>query len=167
MAYRNRVFVSFDGDKDIRYYRLMKAWRQNDNTAFNFHDAHDLFYARDTSLESSIKSRLGQRLASAKVFILLIGTSTRYLFKFVRWEIEQALRLKLPIIAVNLNKTRHFDSAFCPPLLSNELVMHVSFNSRINQQALETWPLKHRSLAATGARGPYYYEDTTYARFGL
>ena len=26
MAYRNKTYVAFDGDKDIRYYRLMKAW---------------------------------------------------------------------------------------------------------------------------------------------
>jgi hypothetical protein len=32
MAYRNKTYVAFDGDSDIRYYRLMKAWKQNDNT---------------------------------------------------------------------------------------------------------------------------------------
>ena len=42
MAYRNKVFVSFDGDADIHYYRLMCAWKQNDRTPFNFYDAHDL-----------------------------------------------------------------------------------------------------------------------------
>jgi hypothetical protein len=49
MAYRNKVFVSFDGDNDIHYYCLMKAWKQNDRTDFNFNDAHDIKQARDTS----------------------------------------------------------------------------------------------------------------------
>jgi hypothetical protein len=49
MAYRNKTYVTFDGDSDIRYYNLMKAWRQNDNTDFNFYDAHDLNTALDTS----------------------------------------------------------------------------------------------------------------------
>lgn len=42
MAYRNKVYVSFDADSDIRYYYLMKAWKQGDNTSFNFYDAHDV-----------------------------------------------------------------------------------------------------------------------------
>lgn len=42
MAYQNKTYVAFDGDRDIHYYRLMKAWRQNNNIYFNFMDAHDL-----------------------------------------------------------------------------------------------------------------------------
>ena len=49
MAYRNKTYVAFDGDKDMRYYNLMKAWKQNDNTNFNFYNAHDLNTARDSS----------------------------------------------------------------------------------------------------------------------
>ena len=37
MAYRNKTYVCFDGDTDMRYYNLMKAWKQNDNTDFNFY----------------------------------------------------------------------------------------------------------------------------------
>ena len=48
MAYRNKTYVAFDGDNDMRYYQLMKAWNQNDSTSFNFHDAHDINSARDT-----------------------------------------------------------------------------------------------------------------------
>ena len=103
MAYRNKVFVSFDGDKDIHYYRLMCAWKQNDYSPFNFYDAHDVNSARDTSTEDTIKSKLRERLNATKVFVLLVGESTRYLYKFVRWEIEQAISLDLPIIVVNIN----------------------------------------------------------------
>ena len=42
MAYRNKTYVAFDGDNDMRYYQLMKAWKQKDSTSFNFHDAHDI-----------------------------------------------------------------------------------------------------------------------------
>lgn len=41
MAYRNKVYVSMDADNDLRYYYLMKAWKQSDYTPFNFYDAHD------------------------------------------------------------------------------------------------------------------------------
>ena len=42
MAYRNKVYVSMDADNDLRYYYLMKAWKQNDYSSFNFYDAHDI-----------------------------------------------------------------------------------------------------------------------------
>ena len=70
MAYRNKVFVSFDGDSDIHYYRLMKAWKQRDGSDFPFYDAHDNT-ALDTSLETTIKSRLSERLKNSKVVVSL------------------------------------------------------------------------------------------------
>lgn len=87
MAYRNKTYVAFDGDNDMRYYQLMKAWKQSDNTAFNFYDAHDINSARDSSQEESIKRQLRERMTNSKVFILLIGENTKYLRKFVKWEI--------------------------------------------------------------------------------
>ena len=75
MAYRNKTYVAFDGDKDIRYYLLMKAWKQSDKTDFNFYDAHDLNTARDSSQEESIKRQLRERMANSKVFVLLIGVT--------------------------------------------------------------------------------------------
>ena len=51
MAYRNKTYVAFDGDNDMRYYQLMKAWKQSDSTSFNFYDAHDINRSRDSSLE--------------------------------------------------------------------------------------------------------------------
>ena len=36
MAYRNKTYVAFDGDTDIKYYRTMQMWKQNDNTDFNW-----------------------------------------------------------------------------------------------------------------------------------
>lgn len=92
MAYKNKTYVAFDGDNDIRYYNLMKAWKQNDNSNFNFFDAHDINNALDSSTEETIKKRLRERMANSKVFVLLVGESTRYLYKFVRWEIEQAIK---------------------------------------------------------------------------
>ena len=160
MAYRNKVYVSFDGDNDINYYWLMRAWKQNDKTNFNFYDAHDLNSARDSSLEETIKRKLRQRLLNSKIFVVLIGESTRYLYKFVRWEIEQALALDLPIIGVNLNGLRFQDSERCPPIIRGDLAIHISFNARILQYALETWPDNHNSLKRQRVSGPYYYKQS-------
>lgn len=167
MPYRNKVFVSFDGDKDIHYYRLMRSWKQNDNSPFNFFDAHDLSTARDTSLEATIKRSLRDRLNQSRIFVSLIGESTRYLFKFVRWEIEQAQSLGLPIIAVNLNGTRSMDPQRCPPLIRDYLTMHISFKAAILQHSLENWPAEFTRLRRQGKSGPYYYKQDVYRGLGL
>ena len=78
-------------------------------------------------------------MLNTKVFIVLIGQSTQYLYKFVRWEMEQALRLDIPIIAVNLNGKRQKDDNRCPPIIRDELAIHISFNARIVQYALANW----------------------------
>lgn len=167
MAYRNKVFVSFDGDNDIHYYRLMTAWKQNDNTPFNFYDAHDINTARDSSTENTIKIRLRERLVNSKVFVSLIGEQTRYLRKFVRWELEQAVSLGLPIIGVNLNGVRSLDSNRCPPVLRDELVVYISFNANILQHALEYWPDEFDRLKKEHKTGSRYYSDDVYKRLGL
>lgn len=66
MAYRNKTYVCFDGDTDIKYYNLMKAWKQNDNTDFNFYDAHDLNTAYDSSKEESIKKAIKRKTIKYK-----------------------------------------------------------------------------------------------------
>ena len=114
MPYRNKTYVCFDADNDIHYYRLMLAWKQSDKTDFQFYNAHDLNRLLPTSSEETIKRKLRERLRNTKVFIVLIGKSTQYLYKFVRWEMEQALMLNIPIIAVNLNGKRQKDKDRCP-----------------------------------------------------
>lgn len=167
MAYRNKTYVSFDGDNDMHYYRLMQAWHQNDKSSFQFYNAHDLNTARDTSQEESIKRQLRERLKNTKVFVVLVGQSTRYLTKFVKWETEQALRSGMPMIAVNLNGIRHRDDRRCPPLIRDKLVMHVGFHSRIMQHALENWPAQHYDEVRKGTSGPFYYTADVYQSFGL
>ena len=167
MAYKNKVFVSFDGDKDIHYYRLMRAWKQNDNSSFNFYDAHDVSSSRDTSTEETIKRSLRTRLNATKVFVLLVGEGTRYLYKFVRWEIEQALSLELPIIVVNLNGLKGIDTHLCPSILRDELAMHISFKSAILQYALEKWSSQYYRLKDNLKTGPYYYDAHIYNKLGL
>ena len=135
MAYRNKTYVAFDADNDIRYYRLMQAWKQSDRTNFNFYDAHDLNNLRSYSSEQTIKRRLKERLTNSKVFVLLIGRQTKFHYKFVRWEIENAIELNLPILCVNLNGMRSMDNNLCPPILKNKLALHISFNSKIIEKA--------------------------------
>lgn len=166
MAYHNKVYVSMDADNDLHYYRLMQAWRQNDNVGFNFYDAHDINTIYDKS-EASIKAGLEERFRHTKVFVLLVGNHTKYLYKYVRWEIMQAKKRDLPCIVVNINGKRLCDDNLCPALMRDHLAIHISFNARILQYALENWPEVSKRYARDGKTGPFYYSDEVYDRLGI
>ena len=161
-TYTNKTYVAFDADNDIRYYRLMQAWKKNDNTSFNFYDAHDLNNLMPRSSEETIKNKLAERLRNTKVFILLVGNNTKYLYKFVRWEIEQAIKRQIPIIVVNLNGKKSKDSSLCPAILDDELAVHVSFNQKIIEYAINNWVASDSSYRSNGKTGAYYYKDSVY-----
>lgn len=162
MAYTNKTYVCFDADSDMHYYRLMTAWKENDRFAFNFHNAHYINNLRDGSSEVTIKSKLRERLANTKILVVLIGRSTKNLYKYVRWEIEYAIENDIPIVAVNLNGRREMDSTLCPPLLRNELALHVNFSHKIINKVLNEWPAAHAKLRREGKRTDYRLTDSVY-----
>ena len=166
-TYTNKTYVAFDADNDIRYYRLMQAWKKNNNTSFNFYDAHDLNNLMSYSTEETIKAKLAERLRSTKVFVLLVGGTTKNLYKFVRWEIEQAIKRKIPIIVVNLNGKKSKDSNLCPAILNDELSIHVSFNQKIIEYAIDNWESSDTKYRSAGKSGAYYYEESVYKKLGL
>ena len=166
MGYRNKTYVIFDGDNDIWAYAYMKGWNQIEHIEFDFYDAHDLQPLTDRASEETVRARLRQRLSNSKQAIVLIGESTRHLFKFVRWEIETALDLDFPIIGVNLNGSRKYDAELCPPILRDKYAVHVPFKAKIIQYALDHFPDEYakRDVSAGGNR---LYNDSVYTRLGL
>ncbi|MBI2325865.1 TIR domain-containing protein [Candidatus Collierbacteria bacterium] len=167
MSYKNKTYVAFDGDTDMWAYRLMTAWKSNENMDFNFYNAHDLNSARDTSTEESIKSQLRERMANAKQMVLLVGEKTKNLRKFVPWEIELARKKDVSIIVVNLNGDREYDSTLCPSAVGTEVyTMHVSFNAKIIQYALDNFPSRYQDHK-NEFPGNYFYKETVYKELGL
>jgi MTH538 TIR-like domain (DUF1863) len=166
MAYRNKTYICFDGDTDMNYYRLMQAWKDNENHDFNFHDAHDLNTSRDSSQEESIKRQLRERFANSNLLVVLIGEKTKLLTKFVKWEMEVAQRLDLPIIGVNLNGSRQSDDR-CPPAIKGELAVFVPYGQKIISYAMDKWPSSHKSYRDQGKGGAYIYNDSVYQQLGI
>jgi len=166
MSYRNKTYVIFDGDNDIWAYAYMKGWKQSEHIEFDFHDAHDLRPLTDRASEQTVRERLHQRFSNSKQAIVLIGESTRNLYKFVRWEIETAIELDFPIIGVNLNGSPKDDAELCPPLLRGRYVVHIPFKAKIIQFALDHFPDEYvkRNVTAGGNR---HYNDSVYTRLGL
>lgn len=161
MVHKNKVYVAFDGDNDMSYYNLLKAWNANENIDFTFYNVHSINTARDSSQETSIKNQLRIRLNTTKVLILLVGEHTRYLYKFVRWELETALRMNIPIIAVNLNGLRYMDKNRCPPIIQDEFVVHIAFNRKALKYAIDNWPEYYQSHK-NSQNGAMYYKDGIY-----
>lgn len=167
MAYRNKYYACFDGDTDIHYYYLLTAWSANQDHEFNLYDAHALSQARDSSSEETIKRSLRERLRNSKALIVLVGESTKNLYKFVRWEIEVAISYNLPIIVVNLNGKRAMDDTLCPPILRTELAVHIPFKQSIIWHAMNDWLISVNRHKRDGYKGPCYYLDSVYNSLGL
>lgn len=165
MAYKNKVYISMEADSDLKYYNMMIAWKVIDKN-FTFYNAHEINTITDKS-EESIKAGLMERFRNTKIFILLVGEKTKNHFKYVRWEIEQAIKRKLPIIVVNLNKNRRFDDKLCPPILDHKIAIHISYNKNIIKYALDNWPARHEKYLTDEDAKSYYYSDEVYKKLEL
>jgi hypothetical protein len=108
MAYRNGTYIAFHAEgktdptaSDIRYYRMLKAWHENDSVTFRFVNSHDKVAAmKDTASKQRIMTSLRERLDNSKNMILIIGPTTKNDIDFVPFEIAYAIdTCKIPIIA--------------------------------------------------------------------
>ncbi|MFA5232520.1 MAG: TIR domain-containing protein [Candidatus Paceibacterota bacterium] len=170
MSYRNKTYVAFDGDNDMKYYRLMTAWKEHDNIDFNFFNAHDLNSARDTSTEESIKAQLRVRMENSKQMLLLVGDNTKYLRKFLPWEIELARKKDIPIIIVNLNNKKGYDDDLCPSAIKDwTYTVSVPFKMKAIQYALDEFPddyYKSKNLSNFKDHR-FIYKDSVYEKLGI
>lgn len=104
----------------------------------DFHDAHELKQARDTSLPCSIKASLKSRMDASKVFVLIVGDHTDSITKgscqfcgsynsrsgscarghsvdkrgFVKFECEKAVEANIKIVV--LYNDTSIDRSKCP-----------------------------------------------------
>lgn len=168
MPYRNKLYTAFDGDNDMRYYRILEAWKANEHIDFDFYNAHDLYPARDSSLSDSIKAQLHQRMLNSKVMLLLVGNRTKYLRNFVPYEIRLARRLDIPIVVANLNNRRGYDADRCPSVVTENTIntVHVSFEARIIKHALDNFPNQYRSMTSAPS-SMLEYPASVYRQLGL
>ena len=55
--------------------------------------------------QAYVKSKLRERMNRSTAVVVLVGDSTKFLHKYVRWEIELAIELGLPLVAVTVEET--------------------------------------------------------------
>lgn len=165
MTLRTNTYIAFNADPetgDMRSYNLMKAWKEKHEINFDFQNAHDLNTVREGTSEATIKAKLKQRMDTAKLFVLLVGTNTKYHHKFVTWEIELAIEAGIPIIVCNINGEKSHDDELCPTALKNQLAIHIPFRADVLQYTFTNWPSSHVSLRAEGIKSPRIWKESVY-----
>lgn len=156
MSYRNKTYVIFDADEDMAYYRIMTAWKSNDNIDFDFHDAHELNNLRSNTSVDQIKRKLRERMKNSKQVIVLVGEKTKNLHQFVRWEIELAIELEIPIVAANIDKSNRANSK-TPPILKDEaFFVSVPFGQKEIKHALDLFPNEFNKEKDNAPSSRYY-----------
>lgn len=150
-----RAFVGFSST-DVRYYRLMQAWKEHEHIDFNFVDVQ-LPTAIESENEAYIKRRCRERINMAGTFISLIGEDTRSKHKYVRWELEVAVEQGCRIIGVNLNGSRYVDDR-CPPIIRDIGAVFVPYSPKIVAYALEDYKMNKND--------DYHYQDWVYKKLG-
>ncbi len=163
------TYVIFDGDNDGWAYHYIRGWAANKRLGFVFENSHDLgpmtSRAQD---EAYVKRNLKARMQNSSEALVLVGEKTKNLYRYVRWEIELALELGLPIIVVNLNKKRTVDHDMMPPILRDVCALHIAYRYRAIKNAITTWPSAFAKMSIqTRNEGPREYNAATYQSLGL
>ena len=102
MAYKKKVFISYDYDNDRHYKNLLLAWDSHQRFDFSIHD-HSADVSINSSNASSIKSVISRYINEATYFLIIVGTYT-HRSAWVKWEIEKADELGKRIIAVKTDR---------------------------------------------------------------
>ena len=152
-----RTFVGFSST-DIHYYRLMQAWKANENIDFNFTDCQ-LQNEINSDNEGYIKQECRKRINMAGKYVLLIGKDTKSKHKYVRWEAEVAIEKGCTIIGVNLDGSRSMVRETCPPIIRGIGAIFVPFSPSIVAYAIGNYKMHDDNYN-------YHYKYSVYKRLG-
>lgn len=154
MANRTGTYVAFDGlgeidptKSDFKYYSAMQAWNASKNIDFRFVNSHEKTSAvRDTSLRSTLESKIRERLAASKNCIVILSPDTRKTGSMLSYEIEKAVDLyKLPLICVYVG----YNVISNPRQLSNRWPDALTTRINSNEAKAIHIPYKQEILLAT------------------
>lgn len=93
-----KVFVSYYSMRDSHYKNLILAWAKNDKFELNIEDVSTDVKIKSENLQY-LKRRMVMRIRESDCVIVFVGADTHER-PWVNWEVEKAIELKKPIIAV-------------------------------------------------------------------
>jgi len=181
MAYRNGTYIAFHAGgtndptaSDIRYYRMLKAWHENDSIEFKFINSHEKVAAvRDTSTRQTLRASLRVRINNSKNVLLIVGNTTRFDSDWVPFEIAHAVdACGLPIIAAYPG----YDWILAPselrpvwpPALASRIdsgaarVIHIPFKRSAIDDAISQFSLSYQP-----PNGLWHYSRDAHRALGL
>lgn len=153
-----RTFIGFSST-DIHYYRLMQAWKKNENIDFNFTDCQ-LAGEINSENEQYIKRKCRKRINMAGKYVLLIGKDTKSKHKYVRWEAEVAIEKGCTIIGVNLDNSKRMNTSTCPPIIRDIGAIFIPYSPKVIDYAIRNYKMHDDN-------NNYYYESSVYKDLGL
>lgn len=182
MANRTGTYVAFDGlgetdptKSDFRYYATIQAWSANNNIEFSLTNSHEKTYAvRDTSLRSTLYSRIQERLRASKNMLVILTKDTRYIGSVLSYEIEQAIdTYKIPLIIAYPGYSSILDvdglSSLWPKALTDRInndnteAIHIAFAKDCILDAISQFSVNGKHLSS----GKNYYGRDAYIQWGL
>ena len=184
MAYRSGTYVAFHAKgttdptaSDMKYFQLMKAWKEVAGVDFTFIDSHDkVTSVRDSSKRETLRRSLVTRLQNSKNFVLITSADTKKDTDWVPFEIEYAIdECALPMI---ITYTDYTDrpirnpsnlSSYWPDALEQRInkgtahAIHIPFNAAPLASAIRQFSVQKYPKA--GGLGSYSQE--AYESWGL
>jgi hypothetical protein len=180
MAYRSGTYIAFDGLgqtnptlSDFKYYSIIEGWASNKHIEFKYVNSHDKTCAvRDTSLRTTLESRIRERLANSKNVVVILSSNTRKSGSMLTYEIEQAVdRYELPLVVTYVDYKIISNpgqlSSYWPNALSTRIsnqtakAIHIPFIKDALLDAINQF--NHTNLPATSLN---YYTEEAHRSFG-
>jgi len=161
MAYKKKIYVSYDAD-DLIYYNMLQAWCSGETQEFIHYSSGNIGQKTSDEIEKVVE----EKLRSTICFIVMVSDHTISLGTQMMSEINKAIELDKPIIVVNLNGKRSIDNDLCPSKLKTRMALHLSFNAKIIQKAIDTWPTYYEENKQKGS-GAHYFKPEVYKKLGI
>lgn len=166
MAYKEKVYVAFDGASDLTFYKKMKEFKNTDGIPFELISGLDLKSKFEKIPDEQLKLELQHRMNEAKVAVVFISPTTKSMRKFIRWQVDYLITNNFPIICMNLNRIRSVDFDLLSALFKkNAISLHIPFDEKVLALALEHWPASHHDLFMKEKKGTYRFPNDVYQQY--
>ena len=158
------IYVAIDASKDIKYYEEFKLMLRNNDIKYNLFDGIDYYKEYDKTPDDMLKFKIQKNLERADVIVVLLSKTLKSMRKFSKWQIEHAVNMGKPIIAVNPNRIRSADYDVCPTILKSHLSLHIPYDAKAFEIAVRNWPQSHAEHMKNekDLRKIYKYAESVY-----
>lgn len=95
---KRNVFISF-ATEDMNEVNLLRAQAKNENSDIEFND-HSVRAPYDSERANYIREKITERISRSSVAVVYLSSATAG-SKWVKWEVEQSLKLGKKVVAVH------------------------------------------------------------------